>query len=297
MAYTSQKAAGPSSGPPVATPPVGPANLAARRHHVPDGQRRRRFRPRYLLYGLCVVLLGLGTPYGWQLWQYSQTHEVTDDAYVVSDIVPLSTQVNGPIVTVDVVDNQTVATQHLLAQLDPRDFEARVKQVEAAVAAATANLRWAESEVQLTQERTRTETQRPSATVRGAQIATPEAQQSIAAAEARLRTTIAAVAAAVAEGEMWQACLDMAQSDFARKQSLQTDGVISQQQFATAASGLKAAQAQQRVAQAQAEVERARVDLHTRQHGVERRQARTAEAQAVLAGTQANRQTVEIKHA
>src|SRR5712691_1018073 len=297
MAYESQRAEELSSSTPVATPPVDTAAPSARMHDVPDGQRRRLFRTRYMLYGLCIVLLGIGIPYGWQLWQYYQTHASTDDAYVVSDIVPLSLQVNGTVLAVHVVDNQTVDADHILAQLDPREFEARVKQVEAAVAVATANLRRAEIEVQLTQESTSTDTQRTSATLRGAQIATREAQQSIAEAEARLRTTTAAVAAAIAEGDMWHARLEMAQGEFARMQSLHTDGVISQQQFDAAESGLKSAQAQQRMAQAQAEVERARVDLQTRQHGVERSQARTAEAQAVLAGAQANRQTVDVKQA
>jgi multidrug resistance efflux pump len=87
-------------------------------HDVSDGQRRRLFQTRYMLYGLCIVLLGIGVPYGWQLWQYYQTHESTDDAYVVSDIVPLSPQVNGTVLAVHVVDNQTVDANHILAQLD-----------------------------------------------------------------------------------------------------------------------------------------------------------------------------------
>jgi membrane fusion protein (multidrug efflux system) len=117
-----------------------------------------------------------------------------------------------------------------------------------------------------------------------------------------VRTTAAAVAAAVAEVDLWHARLDMAQAEFARMQTLHTDGVVSQQQFDTADSALKAARAQwrasqQRLAQAQAEVARARGDLQGRQHAVERSQAQTAEAQAVLAGAQANRQSVEIKQA
>ena len=47
-----------------------------------------------------------------KLWQYYQTHESTDDAYVVSDIVPLSPQVNGTVLAVHVVDNQTVDANH-----------------------------------------------------------------------------------------------------------------------------------------------------------------------------------------
>ncbi len=302
MARESHRADGPSSGTPVALSSVDPTDASASMHEVSGAQRRKPLRTRHVLYGLLVVLLGISTPYGWQLWQYYRTHESTDDAYVVGDIVPVSPQVNGTVLAVHVVDNQPVEADQLLVQLDPRDFEVRVKQVEAAVAVATANLRRAEIEVHLTQESTSTDTARTSATLRGAEIATQEAQQSTAEAEARLRTTAAAVAAAAAEVDMWHARMEMAQAEFARMQSLRTDGVVSQQQFDASDSALKSARAQwrasqQRLAQAQAEVARVRVELQGRQHTVERSHAHTAEAQAVLAGAQANRQTVDIKQA
>src|SRR5215831_18670699 len=249
MAHESRRADGPSSGTPIAIPSLGSTDATASMHEVAGRQRRKLFRPRYVLYGLLAILLAMSIPYGWRLWQYYRTHESTDDAYVVGDIVPVSPQVNGTVLAVHVLDNQPVEADQLLAQLDPRDFETRVKQVEAAVAVATANLRRAEIEVHLTQESTSTDTARTSATLRGAQIATREAQQSTAEAEARLRTTEAAVAAAVAEVDMWQARGDMAQAEFVRMQALRTDGVVSQQQFDTAESGLKSAQAQQRASQ------------------------------------------------
>ena len=101
---------------------------------------------------------------------------------------------------------------------------------------------------------------------------------------------------------MWHARMEMAQAEFARMQSLRTDGVVSQQQFDASDSALKSARAQwrasqQRLAQAQAEVARVRVELQGRQHTVERSRAHTAEAQAVLAGAQANRPTVDINQA
>ena len=60
---------------------------------------------------------------------------------------------------------------------------------------------------------------------------------------------------------MWHARLHIAQAEFTRMQALRTDGVVSQQQFDTAESARKSAQAQwrasqQRLTQAQAEVER-----------------------------------------
>src|SRR5215468_11353292 len=292
MAHESQRVEVSSRATQVASPPEEAADISVTMPGVPEAQRRTPFL-RYALYGLLVLLLGIGAPYGWRLWQYYQTHESTDDAYVVGHVVPISPQVNGTALTVHIADHQTVEAEQVLAQLDARDFEARVKQGEAAVAVATANLRRAELEVTLTQESTSTDTQRTSATLRGAQIATREAQQSIAEAEARVRTTEAAVAAAAAEVDMWHARLDIAQAEFTRMQALRTDGVVSQQQFDTSDSALKSARAQwrasqQRQAQAQAEVERARVDLQSRQQAVERSHAHTAEAQAVLAGAQAN---------
>src|SRR5215831_15453804 len=150
-------------------PEAASSHTSTHRHEVSEGQRCGRGRTRYVLSGLLVVLRGVATPYGWQLWDYYQTHESTDDAYVVGDIVPMSAQVNGTVLAVSVVDNQTVEAHALLVQLDLRDCEARVKQAEATVAVAAANVRWAEIEVRLTQESTSTDTQRTSATLRGAQ--------------------------------------------------------------------------------------------------------------------------------
>ena len=58
---------------------------------------------------------------------------------------------------------------------------------------------------------------------------------------ARVEESGAAVAAAAAEVDLWQARLAMAQAEFARMQALYTDGVVSHQQFETADSALKAA--------------------------------------------------------
>ncbi len=84
MAYESQRTEEASSSTPVVTPPVGTADPSARIHPVAGGQRRRLFRIWYVLYGLCIVLLGIGIPYGWQLWQYvERSQERTAEAQAV----------------------------------------------------------------------------------------------------------------------------------------------------------------------------------------------------------------------
>lgn len=264
--------------------------------------RRWRPRKRLLLYGVLLLLVGVSAPYGWRLWEYYHTHESTDDAYVVGDIVPISARVTGTVLAVHTAEHQRVEAGQLLAQLDPRDFALRVQQAESAIAVAAAHVRRAELEVPLMQESTSSDTARTSATLRTAQSAQRESQLRIEEAQARLRTQEAAVATAQAEVEKGQARLDMSRTAFERIRQLLADGVMAQQQFDEAESSLRGAQAewratQQKLEQAQRELERARVDLRSRQQGVEQAQGRVAEAQALLTGSQANRQNVDIKQA
>jgi membrane fusion protein (multidrug efflux system) len=249
-----------------------------------------------------IVCLAAAFPYGLRLWQYYRIHESTDDAYVVGDIVPLSPRVNGTVVSVFIEEHQQVEAGQLLAQLDQRDFVLRVQQAEAAVAVAMAQLQRAELEVPMAQESTSSDTARTSAALRAAQSAWRETQHRAEEAQARLRTREAAVAVAQAEVDRGQARLDMARMAFERMQQLLTDGVVAQQQFDEAEVAWRAAQAERRaneqqLAQAQSEAERVHVDLRTQQQAVERARARIAEAQALLAGSQANQQSVDIKQA
>ena len=265
-------------------------------------QERRQGRRRFALYGLLVVVIAIGTPYGWRLWQYYQSHESTDDAYVVGDIIPVSVRINGTVLTVHVREHQSVEVGQLLAQLDPRDFKIRVQQAESAVAVAAARLHRAELEVPLAQKSTSSDTARTSATLRAVRSSRQEARHRAEETRALLRIREASVAEAKADIDRGQARLDMARIGHERAQQLFADGVVAQQRFDEADAALRAAQAelranQQKLAQAQSEVERTQVDLRIQLQAVERTRARVAEAQAILAGSQANRQNVDIKQA
>lgn len=264
----------------------------------PQPHKRRRL----VLFGLLAILLVIAIPYGWQLWQYYKSHESTDDAYVVGDIIPVSARLNGTVLAVHVMEHQSVEAGQLLAQLDPRDFELRSQQAESAVAVAAARLNRAQLEVPLAQESTNSDAARTSATVRGARSALQEARHRAEETRAQLRTRRAAVAEAEADVNRGQARFDMARIAQQRAQQLFADGVVAQQQFDEADIALRAARAvwhasQQKLAQAQSEVERAKVDLRVQLQAAERARAQVAEAQALLAGSQANRRSVDIKQA
>ena len=74
----------------------------------------------------------------WNAWEGGQAEQVTDDAYVRSDVTPLSTKVAGIVQEVKASDYQTVHKGDLLVQLQDDDYQAQVAQATAAVEAAKA---------------------------------------------------------------------------------------------------------------------------------------------------------------
>ena len=247
-----------------------PATPAA----APGNKRKRMF-----LYGLLIVVVVLGVPYGWRLWQYYTTHESTDDAYVVGDVVPVSPQVHGVVVSTQVRNNQRVEAGQLLVQLDQRDSAARLQQAEAAVAVAAARLQQAEIEVGREEESTSSDTARTGATLQAFQSALQEAKHSAEEARARLRTLEAAVTVAQADIDTHDAHVEMARMGFERAKQLLADGVVAQQQYDETQVGLRAAHSErrsseQKLQQARREVERARADVRIKRQAVARARAR-----------------------
>ena len=68
----------------------------------------------------------------------SAAYQSTDDAFIDGHIVPVSAQVAGRVQSVYVDDNQSVSKGHLVVELDPRDFDAAVRQKAAALASSQA---------------------------------------------------------------------------------------------------------------------------------------------------------------
>jgi membrane fusion protein, multidrug efflux system len=76
----------------------------------------------------------------WNAWTGSRTRQTTDDAYLRSDVTPLSTKSAGIVASVAVTDYQRVKAGDLLVQLRDDDFRAQVELAEASVSAARAAL-------------------------------------------------------------------------------------------------------------------------------------------------------------
>jgi membrane fusion protein (multidrug efflux system) len=93
---------------------------------------------KYILFGiLAALVIGVGI-YGWNWWQYSQSHESTDDAHIDGHISPVIPRVDGYVANVYVNDNERVKKGQVLAVIDKSEYQINVKHAEAALVAAKA---------------------------------------------------------------------------------------------------------------------------------------------------------------
>ena len=114
------------SGP--ATPPPSTAAQSAKK-----SSRRTVF----MIMG--VILLGL-LVFGARKWWWGRSHVSTDNAQVDGHIVPVLPKVGGFVAEVRVEENHNVKAGDTLVVLDDRDFQARLAQTEADLAALLATV-------------------------------------------------------------------------------------------------------------------------------------------------------------
>ena len=93
-----------------------------------------RYRHRVLLTLSAVVLALL------LYWASGYFFAYTDDAYVTSDFVNVAPYISGRIVSLNIVDNQTVKRGELLATIDPTPFQLALNERQAKKTEAEAQL-------------------------------------------------------------------------------------------------------------------------------------------------------------
>jgi membrane fusion protein (multidrug efflux system) len=118
--------------PVVDSPSVAPDEPEARRA---GGLRRHPF----ILAGAVVLILA-GLAYGVVWWLNARNYVSTDDAFIDTRTVQISPQITGTIIAVPVTDNQFVGEGGLLVRIDPRDYQAALKQAQAQLEQAKANV-------------------------------------------------------------------------------------------------------------------------------------------------------------
>ena len=186
--------------------------------------RIARFLPNLLALALAAVLcIGIAT--NWDRWLGGEANQWTDDAYLQSDLTPLSALVAAPVLKVLVNDFQTVHKGELLVQLDDSVYAAQLEQADANVAGAAAAI--------------------------GNLLAQENLQQA--------KITSAQAALAGAEATDWRDSLEAT-----RQEKLLATGIAgTEQEVERADAAHRVSQAQ--LAQAQATVDAARLELKVQQ--------------------------------
>ncbi|MCU5787958.1 HlyD family secretion protein [Alloalcanivorax marinus] len=101
-----------------------------------NGGKRKRL---LLILALVVVIAGAGYLAYWLLW--GRFHITTEDAYVGGNVVSVSPQVNGTVVSIHAEDTDRVAAGDLLVTLDDTDARVALEQAKANLAQTVREVR------------------------------------------------------------------------------------------------------------------------------------------------------------
>ncbi|HXS74160.1 MAG TPA: EmrA/EmrK family multidrug efflux transporter periplasmic adaptor subunit [Rhodanobacteraceae bacterium] len=117
-------------------PPIDPEQAAREQK-----QAKRDVRRRWLLRGLVVVIVLVGIV--WALYHFlvGRWYEGTDDAYVNGNVVQITPQIPGTVVSIGADDNDYVREGQTLVKLDPSDAQVALAQAEADLAASVRKVR------------------------------------------------------------------------------------------------------------------------------------------------------------
>lgn len=276
---------------------------------------------------LIFAALGLGAivagNFGYHYWQYSSIHQETENATVAGHIHQISSRINGTVGEVMVQDNQQVKPGQLLIKLDPRDYQVKVQQAQAALENARRQAEAASANISLASQTSQGKTAQAqgdigsaNAAISTAQAAIREAQQGVPAAEATVAEAEAGVPAAIAKVAQAEAGIPQAQAkvteaeagiaaaeaqlvqarangvktqaDYKRYESLQSEGAIARQQLDASKAAYEVAvgqttAAQQGIAQARARLAQATEGVTAAQAAVAQAQEGVKQAEAQVA--------------
>jgi membrane fusion protein (multidrug efflux system) len=113
-------------------------------HHAPSGNRRRRLA---LFSGLALAVAAAGAGYHSYWVNVLSRHVATDNAYTEAENATVTSQIEGRVAEVRVVDSQKVAKGDVLVVIDPTDATLALAQTDADLARAKAQEKAAAAEL------------------------------------------------------------------------------------------------------------------------------------------------------
>lgn len=258
-----------------ASPAAAPAPEIAEHEPVIKEQRAKRL---YFIVGIAVLVLLLA--YG-IFALVTSGKEVTDDAQVSADVVPVAARISGQVINVYIAENQQVHKGQPIADIDPSEANVKVQQAQSDLETARAQAADADARVAVAR-----------ATAQGGLVAAQGALQSTREAAGTSAAAVSQARAAVARAE---ANAQKARLDWERAQELGGKGDISKAQVDAARAAHEAADAD--LAQARAAVTAAENQRQAAQANIQQAQGRLVQSTPVAAQVAAAEAQARLAHA
>jgi membrane fusion protein, multidrug efflux system len=101
---------------------------------------------RFFVLILGLIILGLAVVLSLWAWNLNERHPRTDDAVSRANIIGIAPRVSGPIIKINVTDNQFVKGGDLLFEIDPADFQLNVDRAKSSLDALDQQIEIAKSQ-------------------------------------------------------------------------------------------------------------------------------------------------------
>jgi membrane fusion protein, multidrug efflux system len=262
------------------------------------GSMKRKWAARLAGIGLAAVAAVAGFAY----YMQSRGYESTDNAFLEGSVIQVSPRVGGQVLRVLVEDNQHVNSGDVLAEIDPKDLQARAAETRARLEDATARAQGARSSLALTTTVT-------GAVMTQAGAAAEAAREQVAVLQARIEQSVAGVRAAeaaVAQAEAQEGAAEAearrAGDDAARYRALYAKDEVSKQQLDRAETQARAAAAAhtasvQACEAAKAHLAQVRAERVSTEAAYRQSQSQVTQAQGRVSEAGAGQQQVELRKA
>ena len=129
----------PKTAKPAANAPPGPGLQPT--SATSGGEPTKPGKRRLLMTLLVIALLIAALAYGLYYYLVARFHETTDDAYVNGNVVEITSQVMGTVISVNADDTQIVRVGDPVVVLDPADSKVSLDQAEANLAQTVRQVR------------------------------------------------------------------------------------------------------------------------------------------------------------
>jgi membrane fusion protein (multidrug efflux system) len=228
------------------------------------GLNQKRKKLAFILFPIIIIIGGV-TLYFYL--QYIEAHISTDDAFVDGRMHIIAPKVPGTVKVIHIQDNQSVKRNDLILEIDPIDYDVRVKQAQA----------------DLDNQRT----------------TLLEIRGSVDTVKKQMKEIAAASEAGQANLELQKANLELAKADLQRSEYLLKKEAIAKQQYdnaknryAVASAQVKAGEAQ--VKQLEASLEAQKALIKQTEAKIPSQQAQIRQKEAALQGAELNRGYTKI---